>query len=86
VKWSSFDRVSTGVVWHGTVEEANEFAAAIGHNCSCQFGPAGNRVETCSAHALTEDQRTLDRLVFARYMAARLVEQEFCWPLPDAHG
>jgi hypothetical protein len=73
--------MSTAVVWHGTIEQANDLAAALGHNCSCSFDTAGGRIMTCPAHALADDQRTLDRLVFARYMARRLVEQEFQYGL-----
>ena len=69
--------MDTEVVWHGTAEEANDFATALAHNCNCQYDTDGNRIVTCAAHVLAEDQRTIDRLVFARYMAARLVEQEF---------
>jgi hypothetical protein len=34
-------------------------------------------MSTCSAHAMIEDQRMLDGLAFGRYIAKRLVEQEF---------
>jgi hypothetical protein len=79
--------VDTEVVWHGTAEEANDFATALGHNCTCQYDSDGSRIGTCAAHVLAEDQRTIDRLVFARYMAARLVEQEFGLPsVRDARG
>ena len=32
----------------------------------------------CPAHTMIEDQRLLDGLAFGRYIAKRLVEQEFC--------
>lgn len=64
-------------VWHGTPQEANDLANSLANNCACEFGQLGTRVATCAAHAMIEDQRTLDGLVFARYMAERLVAEEF---------
>jgi hypothetical protein len=37
----------------------------------------GVRLLTCEAHAMIGDQRTLDGLVFARYMLGRLLDEEF---------
>jgi hypothetical protein len=68
--------VKTQPVWHGTSEQAVELANALAHNCACEFGALGDRVVTCAAHTIIEDQRLLDGLAFARYMAQRLVEQE----------
>ncbi|MBV9133278.1 MAG: hypothetical protein JO318_11295 [Chloroflexi bacterium] len=65
-------------VWHGTREEAVQLTKAIAANCCCEFDPStGARAITCSAHSMIEDQRLLDGLAFVRYMAKRLVEQEF---------
>jgi len=71
-------RVNTQPIWHGTREEAVELNNAIAGNCCCEFETStGQRISTCSAHAMIEDQRLLDGLAFARYMAKRLIEREF---------
>ena len=69
--------MKTQPAWHGTPQEANDLADSLAHNCACEFGQMGDRLATCDAHAMIEDQRTLDGLVFARYMAERLIAQEF---------
>jgi hypothetical protein len=72
--------VKTQPAWHGTPQEANDLADSLAHNCACEFGHMGARLATCAAHAMIEDQRTLDGLLFARYMAERLIAQEFGLP------
>lgn len=75
---SYVEDVTPQPVWHGTRDEAIELTSVIAGNCSCEFEPkSGARVSTCAAHAMIEDQRLLDRLAFARYIARRLVQQEF---------
>lgn len=64
-------------VWHGSGEEAHDLASSLANNCACEFDPYGERAWTCMAHRMLDDQRTLDRLLFARYMAERLLIQEF---------
>jgi hypothetical protein len=80
-------------VWHGTPEEANDLADSVAHNCACDMDESGIRAGTCVAHQMLEDQRTLDRLVFARFMARRMLAHEFgvesaadadCWTRPVA--
>jgi len=73
-------------VWHGTPQEAISLANALTNNCACEFGHMGTRLTTCAAHAMIEDQRTLDGLVFARYMVERLIAQEFDLPVSPATG
>lgn len=63
-------------VWHGSVQEASDLANALANNCDCEFGQMGVRVATCRAHAMVEDQRVLDGLLFARYMVDRLIAEE----------
>jgi hypothetical protein len=47
-------------------------------NCTCEFGLIGVRLATCAPQRmLTEDQRALDGLLFARRMAERLRHEEF---------
>lgn len=69
-------------IWNGTQKEAELLTQSIAHNCTCTETPAAfgvpPRKVTCPAHSmLLEDQRTLDRLLFARYLAVRLIRQEF---------
>ena len=73
-------------IWHGTPREANDLATAIANNCTCEFGHMGARLVTCAAHGMLEDQRTLDGLVFARYITERLIAQEFGPPACPAMG
>jgi hypothetical protein len=69
--------VKPQTVWDGTPREANELADALANNCECVVAqPDGNRLITCAAHAMVDQQRTLDGLLFARYMANRLVAEE----------
>jgi hypothetical protein len=72
-------------VWHGTAQEGNDLVKSLANNCACEFGQFGARLSTCAAHAMMEDQRTLDGLVFARYMVERLLAQEFEVPTAAVH-
>jgi hypothetical protein len=66
------------VVWHGTQQESFDLVNAIARNCTCEFGLMGVRLVTCAPHRmLTEDQRALNGLLFARRMAERLSREEF---------
>jgi hypothetical protein len=66
------------VVWHGTQQESFDLVNAIARNCTCEFGLMGVRLATCAPHRmLTEDQRALNGLLFARRMAERLRYEEF---------
>jgi hypothetical protein len=66
------------VVWHGTQQESFDLVNAIARNCTCEFGLMGVRLVTCAPHRmLTEDQRALNGLLFARRMAERLRNEEF---------
>ena len=66
------------VVWHGTQQESFDLVNAIARNCTCEFGLMGVRLATCAPHRmLTEDQRALNGLLFARRMADRLQREEF---------
>ena len=70
--------MSTDILWHGTQQESFDLVNAIARNCTCEFGPMGVRLITCSPHRmLTEDQRALDGLLFVRRMAERLRREEF---------
>ena len=70
--------MTTQVVWHGTQEESFDLVNAIARNCTCEFGLMGVRLATCAPHRmLTEDQRALNGLLFARRMQERLHREEF---------
>jgi hypothetical protein len=70
--------MSTHITWHGTQQESYALVGVIARYCTCEVGPDGVRTHTCEPHRmLTEDQRALDGLLFARRMADRLLEEEF---------
>lgn len=70
--------MATQVVWHGTQQESFDLVNAIARNCTCEFGLMGVRLATCAPHRmLTEDQRALNGLLFARRMQERLRREEF---------
>jgi hypothetical protein len=65
------------VIWHGTQQESFDLVNAIARNCTCEFGLMGVRLATCAPHRmLTEDQRALNGLLFARRLAERLRREE----------
>jgi hypothetical protein len=67
----------SAIVWHGTEDDALDLMNALARNCTCELGPEGERVVTCAAHQVIADQRALDRLLFARFIADRLRSQEW---------
>jgi len=70
--------MSGTINWHGTSEESLALIAAIAHNCACEFGLMGIRLNAGGPHQmLSRDQRALDGLLFARHMARRLRAEEF---------
>jgi hypothetical protein len=73
--------MSTQTIWHGTQQESLELVNAIARNCTCEFGLMGMRLSACAAHMmLTEHQRSLDGLLFARRIAEQLQIEEFSCP------
>ena len=69
--------MSSRTVWHGTPDESLALLQAITRNCGCEFGLRGVRLSVCGPHRmLTEDQRALDGLLFARRMADCLRREE----------
>jgi len=58
-------------IWHGSTQDAVDLDAAIRHNCACQSGPG------CGAHSAMLDQRFIDGILFARFMRAQLLKEEF---------
>jgi hypothetical protein len=70
--------MATRVQWHGTPTEGLELARAFNRYCSCVVTAQGRRVSVCPPHGmLCSDQRAIDRLLFARRIAARLRNEEF---------
>ena len=70
--------------WHGTQEEFHSLLQAMRRLCAdksgegdrCTFGRRGQRLTTCSAHAMLVEQRALDGLLWMRRMAAQLMREE----------
>jgi hypothetical protein len=60
------------VTWHGSATAGRRLVRAIRRYCNCH--PSS---PLCAAHAVILDQRALDGLLFARYLAPRLRAQEF---------
>ena len=70
--------MTTETTWHGTPQEALDLLTVIERNCTCEFGTMGARLSTCGPHRmLTDDQRALDGLLFARRIADHLRLEEF---------
>ena len=69
--------METGSEWHGTAREWDALESAVNQNCSCAWNGMGRLMSVCVAHQLLTDQRALDRLVFARRIADRLLAGEF---------
>jgi hypothetical protein len=66
------------ITWNGTEQEACDLLQAIARNCACKFGSDGARTVTCEPHAgLVHDQRWLDGMLLGRYIANRLIEEEW---------
>jgi len=58
--------------WRGTEDEVRELLAAIDNNCACPAeGP-----ETCGAHSLLADARSLDHLLYVYRTGERFVRAE----------
>lgn len=70
--------MASSVLWHGSQSEALELLQALSRNCSCVVTAEGVRLSTCPPHRmLSDDQRAIDGLLFARRIAARLRAEEF---------
>jgi hypothetical protein len=71
------DKAMATVIWHGNPSERRDLTNAVHHNCACEFGSMGVRMSTCASHRmLSEDQRALNGLLFARRIAGRLSDEE----------
>ena len=67
------------VIWHRNQQEAFDLISAVTHHCTCGYhSGTGERVFQCEPHRMVdEDQRALDRLLFARRIVLRLQREEF---------
>ncbi len=65
------------IVWRGTQAEAAELLSALNRFCRCDELLDDPMPGICPGHLILEDQRALDRLVFARRIATRFVSEEF---------
>jgi len=69
------------VVWHGNKVQQSALLQAIQRNCTCPTDDGLGR-GSCPAHQALLDQRFIDGLLFARYLAERLLVDEFCLAAP----
>lgn len=67
-------RVMAGIIRHGTSTEWYELIEAVARNCTCR--ERRSLRERCPADQLLADQRVLDKLLVARRIAPRLVQEE----------
>ena len=61
-------------IWKGDQDQLAALLLVVKRNCECQAGRSG---PACSVHAMLLSQRTIDGLIFARYLAERLHAEEF---------
>jgi len=61
--------------WKGTAREWRQLVVVVTHNCTCTS--RRGRTATCGAHRLLTDPASLDRLVFGRRIARRVIQEEF---------
>jgi hypothetical protein len=70
-------RMSQGIIWHGTSEEALALLHALWAHCECRTD-TGRTIAPCAGHRmLVHDQRAVDGLLFVRRIASRLLTEEF---------
>jgi hypothetical protein len=70
--------------WHGGEADILRLVQAIENNCTCSRARHDEQRRTpCAAHQmLAFDQRALDGLLFARWLAARLQDEEWDRTIP----
>ena len=59
-------------MFHGSAEEAYALAEAIKRNCDC-----AEAKRRCGPHTMMLSQKTLDDLLFGRFMAEQYTYEEF---------
>lgn len=63
--------------WNGTPGEYLDLMRTLSRNCGCEFGLMGAQLSRCGAHALMDDQRALNGLLYARRIVDTLREEEW---------
>ena len=71
--------------WHGTHDELSSLRSAVVRHCACPSNDGDAPMNaSCTAHAMLEDQRTLDHLLFAYRVRRRFTKGE--WEAPPVLG
>lgn len=66
-------------IWHGDAAAALALQVAVQRNCTCQVDANGITVPgNCGSHRAMLEQRFVDGILFGRYLAERLLIEEFC--------
>jgi len=70
--------VASLTIWHGDAAAALALQVAVEHNCTCHVDSSGVTVPgNCGAHQAMLSQRFVDGILFGRYLAERLLIEEF---------
>ena len=73
------------ITWNGTLAEFGALSTAVARACECQKSSDDKTAGRCAAHRmLTDDQRAMDGLLFARRISARLQREE--WQATNPEG
>jgi hypothetical protein len=64
-------------IWNGTPSEYLELVCILDRNCECEQG-----MTPCGAHALRDDQRALNGLLYGRRLAAQFGYEEWLTHAP----
>src|SRR5258707_12142940 len=64
-------------IWQGTDDELARLHGAIAHYCDCVPPMLGLPVQTCPAHAMLDEQRALDHLLYVLRVRGLFVRREF---------
>jgi hypothetical protein len=62
------------VAWHGSKRLALELRHVLRQHCTCDLDESGTG---CASHGLLFNQRAVDGLLFGRWLAVRLLREEF---------
>lgn len=68
------DDLKRPAIWHGTRGLAFELRHVVRQHCTCDQQDA---TAACASHDLLFDQRAVDGLLFGRWIAVRLMREEF---------
>lgn len=62
------------VAWHGTAGELTRLQWAVAQHCDCVAGTLG--LPSCAAHAMLNDQSSLDHLLYVYRMRKLFIRRE----------